>query len=105
MFNLIGFRVCSKLTTFQTARFLRHSTWENQPMSALGQKQTCAARKIMSALPPKADFDRRSAYVRLAGGRPAARRGYLPASLYARAFRRKNLTCPGGYPSSALNTS
>ena len=26
-------------------------------MSALGQKQTCAARKPMSALPPKADID------------------------------------------------
>ncbi|MGB8178459.1 MAG: hypothetical protein WCF29_26285, partial [Pseudolabrys sp.] len=25
-------------------------------MSALGQKQTCAAQKIMSALPPKADM-------------------------------------------------
>ena len=26
-------------------------------MSALGQKQTCAAQKVMSALPPKADID------------------------------------------------
>ena len=25
-------------------------------MSALGQKRTCAARKVMSALPPKADM-------------------------------------------------
>ena len=25
-------------------------------MSALGQKQTCAAQKLMSALPPKADM-------------------------------------------------
>jgi hypothetical protein len=25
-------------------------------MSALGQKQTCAAQKVMSALPPKADI-------------------------------------------------
>ena len=25
-------------------------------MSALGQKQTCAAHKVMSALPPKADM-------------------------------------------------
>ena len=25
-------------------------------MSALGQKQTCAAQKVMSALPPKADM-------------------------------------------------
>ena len=27
-----------------------------RPMSALGQKQTCAAQKAMSALPPKADI-------------------------------------------------
>ena len=26
-------------------------------MSALGQKQTCAAQKVMSAFPPKADID------------------------------------------------
>ena len=26
------------------------------PMSALGQKQTCAVQKVMSALPPKADM-------------------------------------------------
>ena len=26
-------------------------------MSALGQKQTCAVHKVMSALPPKADID------------------------------------------------
>ena len=25
-------------------------------MSALGQKQTCAVQKVMSALPPKADM-------------------------------------------------
>ena len=34
-------------------------------MSALGQKQTCAVQKVMSALPPKADIrqsrDRRTA--------------------------------------------
>ena len=30
------------------------------PMSALGQKQTCAAQKVMSALPPKADIGFRS---------------------------------------------
>ena len=28
----------------------------NAHMSALGQKQTCAAQKVMSALPPKADM-------------------------------------------------
>ena len=28
-------------------------------MSALGQKQTCAVQNAMSALPPKADIDRR----------------------------------------------
>ena len=27
-----------------------------KPMSALGQKQTCAAQNVMSALPPKADM-------------------------------------------------
>jgi hypothetical protein len=27
-------------------------------MSALGQKQTCAAQKVMSALPSKADIGR-----------------------------------------------
>ena len=27
-----------------------------QPMSALGQKQTCALQNVMSALPPKADM-------------------------------------------------
>ena len=33
-------------------------------MTALGQKQTCAAQKGMSALPSKADIDWRLAYVR-----------------------------------------
>jgi len=33
-------------------------------MSALGQKQTCAVHKSMSALPPKADFDADSPDVR-----------------------------------------
>jgi hypothetical protein len=33
-------------------------------MSALGQKQTCAAQKVMSALPPKADIRRREEHVR-----------------------------------------
>src|SRR5262249_60681803 len=32
-------------------------------MSALGQKQTCAAHKLMSALPPKADMCSAQAYV------------------------------------------
>ena len=32
--------------------------------SALGQKQTCAAQKVMSALPPKADMCRALAHVR-----------------------------------------
>ena len=32
-------------------------------MSALGQKQTCAAQKVMSALPPKADMCGALAYV------------------------------------------
>jgi hypothetical protein len=34
------------------------------PMSALGQKRTCAAQKGMSALPPKADINRGERYVR-----------------------------------------
>ena len=33
-------------------------------MSALGQKQTCAAQKVMSALPPKADMCGAKANVR-----------------------------------------
>ena len=33
-------------------------------MSALGQKQTCAAQKVMSALPPKADMCGALAHVR-----------------------------------------
>ena len=33
-------------------------------MSALGQKQTCAAQKVMSALPPKADICSAALYVR-----------------------------------------
>jgi hypothetical protein len=33
-------------------------------MSALGQKQTCAARKVMSALTPEADMCSAQAYVR-----------------------------------------
>ena len=38
-------------------------TWI-MPMSALGQKQTYAAHKNMSALPPKADMCSALAYVR-----------------------------------------
>ena len=34
----------------------RVGRWSNTEMSALGQKQTCAAQKSMSALPPKADM-------------------------------------------------
>jgi hypothetical protein len=34
-------------------------------MSALGQKQTCAAQKIMSTLPPKADVGGATSDVRL----------------------------------------
>jgi hypothetical protein len=30
--------------------------WQSGPMSALGQKQTCAVQNVMSALPPKADM-------------------------------------------------
>ena len=35
--------------SFKTGR-----DWKRHTMSALGQKQTCAAQKLMSALPPKA---------------------------------------------------
>jgi hypothetical protein len=34
--------------------------WKGPPMSALGQKQTFAVQKDMSALPPKADIRRQS---------------------------------------------
>ena len=34
-------------------------------MPALGQKQTCAAQKVMSALPPKADMCGAAGHVRL----------------------------------------
>jgi len=33
---------------------LKRATLRDDPMSALGQKQTFAAHKLMSALPPKA---------------------------------------------------
>jgi hypothetical protein len=33
-------------------------------MSALGHKQTLSLRNAMSALPPKADIDRRNCHVR-----------------------------------------
>ena len=32
------------------------SGFDPRPMSALGQKQTCAVQNVMSALPPKADI-------------------------------------------------
>ena len=38
--------------------------WSKARMSALGQKQTCAAQKVMSALPPKADMCSALAHVR-----------------------------------------
>src|SRR5262249_61407286 len=37
---------------------------ENQRMSALGQKQTFAPQKVMSALPPKADMCSATRHVR-----------------------------------------
>jgi hypothetical protein len=65
MLNLMGFRVCSKLTTFQTSWIFAAQHMENQLMSALGQKPTCAPQKAMSALPriatAKADFRKRRA--------------------------------------------
>ena len=52
-------------------------------MSALGQKQTCAAQKVMSALPPKADMCGATRDVRFV---PKAdiRRGYSSMRLSAR---------------------
>jgi len=38
-------------------------------MSALGQKQTFAPQKVMSALPPKADIQERERHVCLGGKR------------------------------------
>ena len=43
-------RVCSKLNTSQICE----ASSPFGPMSALGQKRTCAPQKVMSALPPKA---------------------------------------------------
>jgi len=42
-------------------------------MSTLGQKQTCAAQKVMSALPPKADMCSATRDVRLCQKRTLAR--------------------------------
>ena len=54
-------------------------------MSALGQKQTCAAQKVMSALPPKADMCAALAdvcFVPIADI-PASQRGArLPVDIY-----------------------
>ena len=36
----------------------RVGRWSSVKMSALGQKQTCAVRKDMTALPQKADIQR-----------------------------------------------
>ena len=38
--------------------------WTSAPMSALGLNRTCAAQKVMSALPPKADILRAERDVR-----------------------------------------
>ena len=54
-------------------------------MSALGQKQTCAAQKVMSALPPKADMCAALADVRFVpiADIPASQRGArLPVDIY-----------------------
>jgi hypothetical protein len=47
-------------------------------MSAMGQKQTCAAHKVMSALPPKADVCSATRYVRFV---PEADILWLPSEL------------------------
>ena len=52
-------------------------------MSALGQKQTCAAQKVMSALTPKADMCGETKDVRfvpIADIRPSNRSLRLPAA-------------------------
>src|SRR5262249_45320070 len=48
---MVGARDCSVLPRGRTC-----PSGGGRPMSALGQKQTCAAHKLMSALPPKADM-------------------------------------------------
>jgi hypothetical protein len=49
------------------AHFVRENFWRDvgtKVMSALGQKQTCAVQKGMSALPPKADMRSARTHVR-----------------------------------------
>ncbi|MGA8387709.1 MAG: hypothetical protein WB769_07240 [Pseudolabrys sp.] len=41
------------LSLYPATRWHAHSVSSATPMSALGQKQTCAAQKVMSALPPE----------------------------------------------------
>ena len=52
----------------KTGQSLKVAHWTGRvwhhPMSALGQKQTCAAQTGMSALPPKADIEWPSRSVR-----------------------------------------
>ena len=62
-------------------------------MSALGQKRTCAAQKIMSALPPKADMCGATRDVRFV---PKAdiRRGYSSMRLSARSKKSRLIGNP-----------
>ena len=46
-------------------------------MSALGQKQTCAAQKAMSALPPNADVFQYAPAWRVLAPKPTFSRGWL----------------------------
>src|SRR5262249_26191990 len=50
----------------------KHRSSSGWPMSALGQKQTCALQNVMSALPPKADICQRELHVRF-GQYPTSR--------------------------------
>jgi len=53
---------CARATSY--ARIILHHSKFEQPMSALGQKQTSGHAGIMSALPPKADIDQHGRDVR-----------------------------------------
>src|SRR5262249_26246611 len=57
-------------------------------MSALGQKQTCAAQKVMSALLPKADISRSFQIFK----KVRAMRGVTPALLACRRPLHRHLT-------------
>ena len=51
-------------SSYQLKVAFRKGLAERRPMSALGQKQTCAVQNGMSALPPKADMCSATRHVR-----------------------------------------